>query len=544
VARIFPDGWKTLEGTGGFGREIETLHFLARALPDAYTVYHSVHWTRVKQGSSAAGELDFVVVAPSGRLLVIEQKSGLLEETAAGLAKTYASGTKSVNIQLARSISALRTRLASAFGSGGYHIEELLYCPDYAVKNAAVAGIDPSRIVDAPKRDQLADFITRALPMDEPPLACQEKIHDFLADALSLVPDASAIAGSASTLVTQLSGGLATWARTIRFDPFRLRVIGTAGSGKTQLALSVLRDASASGQRALYVCFNRPLADHVRMIAPDDVQVMTFHQLGFAIASRQGVEIDFSRPEVFAELECAFDGYEPAVADTFDVIVVDEGQDFLQAWVAPLSRLLAQGGKWWWLEDPMQNLYFRPAVELPGWVEVHASANYRTPRDIIRFIRQLAGASFQIDAASPLDGSEVGFLSYEEGHVTEATKQALADAAALGFRPADITLLTFQGRDKSRLSNLDRLGEYALKSFTGEFDATGMPVYRDGSLLFDSVYRFKGQCAPCVILTEVDFPEFNENVLRRLFVGATRATVKLIIVASGRAAGELIARLG
>jgi hypothetical protein len=543
VARIFPDGWKTLEGAGGFAREIETLHYLARALADAYTVYHSVHWTRVRQGSSAVGELDFVVVAPSGRLLVIEQKSGLLEETAVGLAKTYASGTKSVNIQLARSISALRARLASAFGVGGYQIEELLYCPDYTVRNVAVAGIDPSRIVDAPRRDQLADFISRALPIDESPLACQVKIHDFLADALSLVPDASAIAGSASTLVTQVSGGLATWARTIRFDPFRLRVIGTAGSGKTQLALSILRDTSASGQRALYVCFNRPLADHIRMIAPDDVQVMTFHQLGFAVASKQGIEIDFSRPAAFPELERAVDRYEAAVADMFDVIVVDEGQDFLKAWVAPLSRLLARGGKWWWLEDPMQNLYLRPPVELPGWVEVHASANYRTPRDIIRFVQQLAGSSFQIDALSPLDGSEVGLLSYEEGHVADATKQALADAASLGFRPSDITLLSFQGRDKSRLSNLDRLGKYALKSFTGEFDATGVPIYRDGSLFFESVFRFKGQCAPCVILTEVDFPEFNENVLRRLFVGATRATVKLIIVASGRAAGELIARL-
>lgn len=46
-----------------------------------------------------------------------------------------------------------------------------------------------------------------------------------------------------------------------------------------------------------------------------------------------------------------------------------------------------------------------------------------------------------------------------------------------------------------------------------------------------------------MILTEVDFPEFNENVFRRLFVGATSATVKLIIVASARAAGESIAGL-
>ncbi|TGT17307.1 hypothetical protein EN817_31995, partial [Mesorhizobium sp. M3A.F.Ca.ET.174.01.1.1] len=41
---------------------------------------------------------------------------------------------------------------------------------------------------------------------------------------------------------------------------------------------------------------------------------------------------------------------------------------------------------------------------------------------------------------------------------------------------------------------------------------------------------------PCVILTEVDFAAFDERIARKLFVGATRATMKLIIVASQRAA--------
>jgi hypothetical protein len=42
-----------------------------------------------------------------------------------------------------------------------------------------------------------------------------------------------------------------------------------------------------------------------------------------------------------------------------------------------------------------------------------------------------------------------------------------------------------------------------------------------------------------VILTEVDFDIFDERVARKLFVGATRATLKLIVVASQRAASHL-----
>ena len=55
-------------------------------------------------------------------------------------------------------------------------------------------------------------------------------------------------------------------------------------------------------------------------------------------------------------------------------------------------------------------------------------------------------------------------------------------------------------------------------------------------MLLESIYRFKGQSAPCVILTEVDFEAFDEQAARKFFVGATRATMKLIVVASARAA--------
>jgi hypothetical protein len=39
-----------------------------------------------------------------------------------------------------------------------------------------------------------------------------------------------------------------------------------------------------------------------------------------------------------------------------------------------------------------------------------------------------------------------------------------------------------------------------------------------------------------VILTEVDFDALDEQAARKFFVGATRATMKLIVVASERAA--------
>ncbi|EDT06578.1 conserved hypothetical protein [Paraburkholderia graminis C4D1M] len=55
MARIVPDDWKSLAATGAAARERETLALLEKALPENYTVYHGVHWTRLNQNFSVFG---------------------------------------------------------------------------------------------------------------------------------------------------------------------------------------------------------------------------------------------------------------------------------------------------------------------------------------------------------------------------------------------------------------------------------------------------------------------------------------------------------
>ncbi|WP_281665216.1 ATP-binding domain-containing protein [Paraburkholderia fungorum] len=552
MARIVPDDWKSLAATGAAARERETLALLEEALPDGYTVYHGVHWTRLNQNFSVFGEADFVIVSPAGRVMIVEQKTGFLRETPKGLVKVYLQTERNVAIALAHTVETLHRRFTAAFGAGTYLIEELLYCPDHIVKDTAIAGVNPARIVDATRKDRLAAIIREALPADEARLACAPKIHHFFADELALAPDASALVGQAGTLVTRLAGGLATWARRLEFSPFRLRVIGTAGSGKTQLAVQVMNDAVARGQRPLYVCFNRPLADHIARVAPPEAKVANYHQLCDWVARDAGREPDFQSGDVFNQLETIFAETPIDARWQFDVLIVDEGQDFQQPWVAALERLLRPDAAWWWLEDPLQNLYMREPVELPGWTTLKETTNYRSPRDILDYLRDVVGTSVPVAAGlasgSPFDGSDISLSVYDEANATEssidATKRAITQALSLGFRKQDIAVLSFRGREGSAMTGRDHLGPHRLRSFTGKYDLFGNPAYREGDVLFESIYRFKGQAAPCVILTEVDFESFDERIARKLFVGATRATMKLIIVASQRAARHLNLREG
>ncbi len=547
MAHIHPAGWRELAATGAAQREIETLALLEKALSNDYLVYHGVHWTRVENNFSAYGEIDFIVVAPNGRVLLIEQKSGFLDETPEGLVKKFQGRQVNVRNHLVHTVQAL----IGKFNRDGeaLRIDYLLYCPDYTVRNPDLAGMDAARIVDARRRERLAAVIREILPAGEAGNQ-RARVQRFFESLLELQPDASALVGRAEQMVTRLAGGLASWARQLEFSPFRLRVVGTAGSGKTQLALAEYRAAIEAGARPLYVCYNRPLADHMQAIVPAGGTVATFHMLCDAFAREAGLQPDYRDPEVFRRMEQALAAADLPPTWQYDVLIVDEGQDFSEPWRDSLLRMLKPGGRAIWLEDPLQNLYGRAPLSLQGWVLLRSSSNFRSPRQIVDLLSGMAerhGHQAPIEAASPFLGADVDLLTYA-GHdqldLQEKTKQAISHCLAQGYARHDIVLLSFHGREKSTLLNLDHLGRHSLKSFTGDYDLFGNPIWREGELLAESVYRFKGQSAPAVIFTEIDFETLDERSFRKLFVGMTRARLKLVLVASSGAAREFESLVG
>jgi DNA helicase IV len=343
-------------------------------------------------------------------------------------------------------------------------------------------------------------------------------------------------------MYTRVSGGLSEWAQKIDFSPFRLRVVGTAGSGKTQLALSAYRESIKQGRKPLYVCYNRSLADHVSKVSPDGGLVTGYHQLGDRIAKLLGTPIDHLKPGPFTQMESTLDGYHPSDDQQFDDLIVDEGQDFKSTWAANLMRLLRPNGKAWWLEDPLQNVYSRDRIPFDGWVTIRSETNFRSPKRVLSGINELLQLTPPIVSCSPIEGGDVEVLTYEsQSELISRTVEALDRAIELGFESKHVALLSFRGRENSVLTPFTQIGQHTLRApIQGKYDEFGNPEYSEGEVTTDSVHRFKGQAAPCVVLTEIDFAQLDENSKIRIFVGATRATMKLILVLSTRSLNSLI----
>ena len=525
----------------GQQREVLVLQRLAQGLPEGYTVFHGVEWSSVKEGVQWFGEIDAIVLSPSGSLVLLEIKAGPVEVTPEGVHKRYGDRVKDVAQQTRVQHAALRQRLKDEHLH--VYVAQLLVLPDQHVTGSSVR-YPRERIVDAAELDALCERVLEATPAAPPDGPTVQRVMRFLDDVFAIAPDVSARVDWIERSTTRLYQGLATWVGRIGVPAGRIRIEATAGSGKTQLALGLLRRAADAGQRARYVCFNRPLALHMRRLVPAEVEVATFHELAARVWRGHHGEPDFGDPELFARMEARF--IEGTHEPEFELLVIDELQDLDAAWVDALLRGMKPPGQAYMLGDEDQRLFDgRAAWSDPSCVTLSCPDNFRSPRNITAAVRAFGLASKPIEARCPLDGDMPGFHVWKDGDEAglEKTAEVIQELLDQGVGAEHIALLSLRGLERSQVLKAERIAGLTLRKFTG-FDAQGNALYSDGSLLAETVHRFKGQAAPVVVIAEMDFEAVSDLMRRRLFVGWTRAQWRLECVMSARAERALAERLG
>ena len=301
MARIHPSFPLHAPATLGGYRERDILRLLEQGLDDRFDVFHNVPWSGMQGDQQSFGEYDFVIVSPGGQLLILEIKSGDVIESDVGLTKQYGrQGPKDIGHQMRRMHSSLLQRIDNG-DLPQVHVGAMLVLPDYFSQGSSV-GYPPDRMVDASQIDQLCQRISASFPVHALPEDQRQRVLDFLANRFEVRPDVATHIGQVQQATTQLASGLATWVPRITHAEQLYQIEATAGSGKTQLALALLSQAAAQGRNARYVCFNRPLADHLARLAPARCEVTTFHQLCRDHAEKEGQTLDFSDPQVFERI--------------------------------------------------------------------------------------------------------------------------------------------------------------------------------------------------------------------------------------------------
>ena len=534
MAHLIPDIRSFNPLTPGEHTERDILQQLERGLADSYTVFHHLYWANARPQGDQHGELDVVVMNRAGDLAVLEIKAGELDMSAQGLFKQHGEKVQDVGVQVQRQFSNLQARVRQR--GWGIRLLHFLVLPHHRIEQwDDTIQFPRERIIDAQACEDLPGEISRTLSQGLDAPAVRSQVHDFMLDQLGMQLDVTALSGRLSHQVRSLSGGLATWVPRITAPTGLIRVQATAGSGKTQLALGLLRRSAEQGLRSAYVCFNRPLADHLRDIAPPvsrGVEIATFHQLCWEQAGRPTADtIDFESM-TRSYLACA--SQQPA---DLDLLVIDEMQDMQADWVDALVKRLKDAGQLYILDDPDQCLYpDRDGIELPDAVIVKSQENFRSPRRIVELINLLRLTSQPVVPCSPYRGEDPGIQTYQPGlrSLKTATIAAVENCQRKGFALTDIVILTWRGRERSELHG-DMLGSWVLRRFNGAYDDAGRPVWTNGDLTVETIRRFKGQASPALVITEVDFDDLTPDKRALLFVALTRAQLHVELVVSQQA---------
>jgi len=203
------------------------------------------------------------------------------------------------------------------------------------------------------------------------------------------------------------------------------------------------------------------------------------------------------------------------------------GQDFRGEWFEVLRLTMADDFCCLWLEDVDQSLQGNEPVTLDGFVRFTSQDNFRTPQRIARFIDRLLDKN--VTWRNALPGYTPRINLYADLDAQRRLLDERIDALSRqGFRPEQIAIISLRGREGAIFSDQTSAGGERLRRYTGEIDYERRPVYTEGALHAETIFRFKGQQAPAIIVTDVVLSGDADKAAREealLWCALTRATV-------------------
>jgi predicted ATPase len=549
MARVFP-ATLPIEIRANSGRDAECQLFdaLSALLGPDYFVFYSVSWlTRSELGGAAEGEADFVIAHPTRGILVIEVKGGIISRD--GRSGTWLSRSRSGEVfeikdpvaQARRNKHNLADKLASippwrgrrpkiAHAVAFPHCQRAstplgLDCPG----EIALFGDDLVHISQSV--DRVFAFWTEQHVGSVLDSTAMGRLVSLLSPTVELqpaVPPLASVLGAAEARIASLTEKQDRVLKGLGRNR-RVAICGGAGTGKTMLALSKARQLAAEGFRTLLTCYNRPLADYLKVASRGtaDLTVLDFHQLCWVATSQAGLQLsveqgkefwDEAMPNALAEAVSRVPGLR------FDAVIVDEGQDFADSWWLPLQMVMTDpdAGIIYVFYDDNQRLY-RQQLALPSnLIPFCLSENLRNTRQIHTLASRFYSGG-ELIAAGP-DGSSVEYIEVatEFSARRELSRVLHRLLKGGGVAARDIAVLTGKSVETSALAADGRFG-----AFKWTRDQLAEPE----SVLFESIARFKGLERQAVVLVEL------ENMIasareESLYVGLSRARAHLSVIGS------------
>lgn len=534
-AHMDPEDIQNYKHTKSEAYFYEKLH---EQLSEKFHCFFSIRWFDKVNGKRIDSECDFLVFDPGFGFLTIEVKGGIKIDIDAHKRWILTEPDEEGNIstrelkespfaQAEKSMRYFYDNFSSEYlqtfnGAYGFAVCFPFYKVDEKIEDAA----DKNLIIDARHIDGLAHRINeifhywKSKNNTVSPFSSEQK-QKFI----SMVHKQISLSAAAGALIPlkekELEKINLVQDSIVDFlsNYNQVQIIGGAGTGKTYMAIKKIRREKHNGRKLLYLCKNHELADFVaNEINDSDVDCRDFVSY---------IEKLLNRP--IETVESVFDEISKAKHESYDVIVVDEAQDFSIDEAFAIRQLLKDEQKsvLYVFLDENQNLFnvdFDSAFAIDTKPYI-LRYNIRNTGEIYRYASESTGLGAETKANNLL-----GVVP--EIRKTKNRVQTISTVASIINRlvqkecvsTKSIVILSDLEYNKSALAGETQIGAYNIN--------IGETPRKDEEIMFRTVAEYKGLESDVVVyVTSPEHALIDERARKKEdYVAYTRARYYLYLV--------------
>ena len=331
----------------------------------------------------------------------------------------------------------------------------------------------------------------------------------------------------------------------------RSLIQGSAGTGKTMIAIESAIRAASEGKKVLLVCYNRFIGEWIKVQVKDwaeNIVASSIHNLLFELSDGFDYDNRFGNESEFYDRylpRLIKDMFSKGIHSKFDKLIIDEGQDLIrEEYLALFDAMLTEGlinGEWEIYGDfERQAIYAQlPKNDMLTLLKTKGpfsnfllKINCRNTRQIGEETSLMSGFEKPPFLLEHLLGIPVEYLFYKDD-VDQNKKmiELLRKLLKEGIYPNDLTILSPKEFDHACVRTITEVSVKELR------EVLMKPSTTDTDYHFATIHSYKGLENNYIVITDIEHLS-DEQARSLLYIGMSRARYGLILLISDSVRNE------
>jgi hypothetical protein len=538
---IFPNTFPKKENYSHAEEKI--FNVLSQLDDNDFTIFYSQEFTAINSREKKEYEIDFIIAdhrnGVLNNIIIVEAKGGNIKYDGINK-KWYQNGQElddAPNNQASKGMNNLVKRFGFIARNTNFHW--ILWFPDTEIRpnewlptNISIDRLlDGNALIHSKEHiETICDKLSAENTREGAPMSDFKKLKDKLLRSVGFFKPLHKEFEENENIFKKLTTQQEKVFKFIDMNP-NICVQGPAGSGKTVIAYNKALLYAEQGLKVLYVCFNKTLATELRHRARNQQiereicpEFTNFHFWAGRIAESNPTYKKEKSSDEFFNTYIPNKAKEMIEEPIYDVIIVDEGQDFRENWLELLNKVLKKDGRFLHFMDENQDIFnaFNGVPNHRNITKCALEENCRNTKTIITKLKEILPSVTMIPMDFTPEGSPIKYFTAES---KEKQVQILDQQITLllnqNIRPNQIVILTNNIEKESSLRGVTKLGN---KELISTYDKK---YGRDENYIAQTTINvFKGLEADVIFILDAQNIENNNQ----LYTQASRAKQLLFII--------------